>query len=155
MAQGKNFKMFFWPQNFNVGSKSIWNCICINFPGFLCILLHQSIHLTYLRMIKLKKTEKKLTIDNKKGNHIEGFCSNCLYNSIIAHIWCTKGIQRFGNTAQRPYLIIWAADERSSLEKVANVVVPLGDQLERLLDNLLLLALILKEDITYSCTEKF
>lgn len=40
-------------------------------------------------------------------------------------------------------LVIRPPDEAAPLKKVAHVVVPLGDQLEGLLDDLLLLALIL------------
>ena len=36
-------------------------------------------------------------------------------------------------------LVVGASDQTAALQKVANIVVPLGDQLERLLDYLLLL----------------
>ena len=46
------------------------------------------------------------------------------------------------------HLVVWTTNEGSALQEVAHVVVPFADQLERFLDDLLLLTLILKEYIS-------
>ena len=62
---------------------------------------------------------------------------------IIWEVICTKVVRVPVDGLPVYQLVIRPPDEAAPLKKVAHVVVPLGDQLEGLLDDLLLLALIL------------
>ena len=45
--------------------------------------------------------------------------------------------------------VVRASDQTAALQEVANIVVPLGDQLESLLDDLLLLGFILDKIVLF------